>query len=281
MGLEQNSYKIHENSYKDTEIEKELLMYRNWFEKNTTDLWRHKRMLSILDPFLINDKNSYWLTVGDGRFGTSASYINKNNSKALATDIDIKLLEIAKKEKMLPDFAFANAEKLPFEENIFDYAYCKQSYHHFPRPALAVYEMLRVSKKAIMFTEPNDFIPTPFTRRLLQKIKHSIKKITSGKIEHSDTGHYEPIGNYVYGINLRNFEKIALGIGLPCLAYKRFHDVFIPGMENESLSDTAPLFKKLKQGLLIDKLKTWVHLSNTNDNFQTKPYREYFSATKK
>lgn len=264
MGFEENSYRLHERSYEGSAIEKELSVYRNWFDNPTTDLWRHSRMLSVLDPFLRSDQGAGWLTVGDGRFGTSGIYINRNGGKALATDIDISLLEVARQNGMIPDYAYANAEKLPFGDEQFQYAYCKQSYHHFPRPVLAVYEMLRVSQKAVIFTEPHDFVPTPFMRSLLQKIKHLLKKITGRGIVHHDTGNYEDIGNYVYSISVREFEKIALGLNLPAIAFKRFSDVYIAGVEHELQSESAPLYKKIRSELLFTKLKAQLGLGGPN-----------------
>jgi len=265
MGLEENSYKIHAKSFANTEIEKDLPLYKNWFENATTDLWRHKRMLSVLDPFLANHTGANWITVGDGRYGTSAIYINKSKGIALATDIDTRLLEVAAKNNMITDFAYANAEQLPFKDDGFDYAYCKQAYHHFPRPALAVYEMLRVSKQAIIFTEPHDFAPSPAIRALLQKLKHLLKRLTAKKIEHHDTGNYETIGNYVYAVSVREFEKIALGLGLPCIAFKRFNDIYFSGVENEPFSEQAPLYRKIKQQLFSKKIKYFFGLSYPNN----------------
>jgi len=265
MGFEENSYRLHEKSYESASVEKELAIYRNWFDRPTTDLWRHHRMLSVLDPFLACDSGASWLTVGDGRFGTSGIYINRNGGKALATDIDTMLLEIAQQNRMIPGYAYANAEKLPFADGQFDYAYCKQAYHHFPRPVLAVYEMLRVSQKAVIFTEPHDFIPTPFTRSMLQKAKHVLKKMTGRRIAHHDTGNYEDIGNYVYSISVREFEKIALGLNLPGIAYKRFSDIYLPGVENELQSESAPLYKKIRTRLAFAKWKTRLGLGEPNN----------------
>jgi len=265
MGKEEASYRIHENLYNNSDGQKELNLYRNWFNQNTTDLWRHKRMLSVLDSFLETDKNAAWLTVGDGRFGTSAIYINQNGGKATATDIDTKLLEIARSNGMLDLIAYANAEKLPFHDDAFDYAYCKQSYHHFPRPILAVYEMLRVSKKAIVFTEPHDFYPPPPLRAVLQKIKHWLKRITGKTIPHHDTGNYEPVGNYIYGISVREFEKIALGMGFPAIAYKLYHDAYVAGVEQETFSEQAPLYKKLQAEIRKVALQHRIGLNRPNN----------------
>lgn len=264
MGLEEKSYQLHSKSFSEIEIEKDLLTYKNWFEKSTTDLWRHKRMLKVLNPFLDREKGAPWLTVGDGRFGTSATYINQHGGRAIATDIDITLLEVAKQNNMLADYRYANAEKLPFTDEQFDYAYCKQAYHHFPRPILAVYEMLRVSKNAVIFTEPHDFIPSPILRTLLKRTKYFLKNILGKKNIHHDTGNYESIGNYVYSISVREFEKIALGMGLPGIAFKRFDEIYLKGVENEAFHPQAEIFKKIKFILSINKIKHFFGLSYPN-----------------
>jgi hypothetical protein len=124
--------------------------------------------------------------------------------------------------------------------------------------------MLRVSSKAIIFTEPQDFIPTPFTRRILQKTKHLFKRTFGIKILHHDTGNYEPIGNYVYGISVREFEKAALGLNLPCMAYKHFTDIYVVGVEKELQSRSAPLYKKIKLQLMLSQLKKWIMLDGHN-----------------
>ena len=285
MSLEEKSYKIHEKSFAKTEIEKDLNVYRNWFDVFTTDLWRHKRMLSVLDPFLKVHTQARWLTLGDGRFGTSATYINRNGGKAIATDIDLTLLKIAQENKMLPEIAYANAEKLPFSNEEFDYTYCKQAYHHFPRPILAVYEALRVSKQAIIFTEPHEYYPAPVARRFLQKIKHAIKKIIGSPVPHHDTGNYETIGNYIYTISVRDFEKIAQGLGLPCMAYKQFHDIHLKGVETEIFSENAKLYKKIKSAIQLNTIKSKLRITRPNTIqaiiFKLKPDTMIINALKK
>lgn len=264
MGLEEKSYQLHEKTFSDTAIEKDLAIYKNWFDHPTTDLWRHLQMLSVLKPFLKHEPGASWLTVGDGRFGTSATYIQRHGGEALASDISTNLLEVAKKEKMIIDFAFANAEKMPFADEQFNFSYCKQAYHHFPRPIMAVYEMLRVSKQAVMFTEPHDFTPLPVTRNVLQKTKHTIKKLVGKNNPHHDTDNYESIGNYVYSISVREFEKIALGLGLPAIAYKKFDDVYLAGVEKELFSENAALYKKIKATIASRKVENFFGVSSPN-----------------
>ncbi|MCX7986598.1 MAG: class I SAM-dependent methyltransferase, partial [Bacteroidales bacterium] len=51
-----------------------------------------------------------------------------------------------------------NAEQLSVPDNSYDYVSCREALHHFPRPYLALYEMLRVSKKGIIIIEPIDIL---------------------------------------------------------------------------------------------------------------------------
>lgn len=257
----EKSHKLHEASYGDVNTENEYELYKNWYDSNTTDVWRHLRMLEVLHPFFDCNPSATWLTVGDGRFGTAASYINRHGGKVTASDIDIRLLKIAKERGLIPDYVYANAEHLPFDENSWDYAFCKESYHHFPRPYLAVYEMLRVSRKAVMFTEPADWMPNPIPLRFLRWGKNVLRRLTGKTIPHHDEGNYEDIGNYVYSISVREFEKIALGLGLRYIAYKKFHDVFIQGVQHETLSDEAPILKKIKSELRKNSFLTRLGLS--------------------
>lgn len=284
MGFETESYERHQKSFDEARSEKELAKYKNWFDVKTTDLWRHQRMLSVLDPFLKHEAGAFWLTVGDGRFGTSATYISTHGGKALASDIDVRRLEQAKQHHLLHDYRYANAEQLPFADEQFDYAYCKQAYHHFQRPALAIYEMLRVARRAIILTEPNDFVPPPLTRAVLQRTKHFLKRLTGKKISHHDAGNYEPIGNYIYSISVRDFEKMALGLNLPAIAYKRFYDIYFDGVENEPFSSKAPLYRKIKSRIAVGKIKTWLGINYPNNIqmivFKSLPSNEILKSLK-
>jgi ubiquinone/menaquinone biosynthesis C-methylase UbiE len=260
----QKSYLLHEQSYANQDIEAESRLYENWLDKKTTDVWRHLRFLNNIDPLLQNFPDAKWVTIGDGRFGTSANYIHKNAGNALATDIDISLLEIAAKKKWIPAYKYANAEALPFENNEFDFSLCKEAYHHFPRPYIAIYEMLRVSKKAIILMEPSDWIPSPIPRRILQLVKNRLKSIFNIPIPHPDTGNYESIGNYVFSISKREIQKIALGMHLSYIAYKNFDDVYLKGVEQEKTGNNAPLLKKIKKKILFQKLLFQLGLSTHN-----------------
>ncbi|OGJ38668.1 MAG: hypothetical protein A2182_00060 [Candidatus Pacebacteria bacterium RIFOXYA1_FULL_38_18] len=210
--------------------------FLNFENKNTVNYWRHNRMYSFIKPILINDKKAKWLTVGDGKYGTEAHYIEEFSGTALATDISTKLLKIAKKRKYIKNYQKANAEKLPFTENSFDYVFCKESYHHFPRPIIALYEMIRVSKKAVILIEPNDVIRRGFSWKRVAGIEEIKAKVNK----------FEVSGNYVYTISRRELEKIALGLGLETIAFSGFDDHYIPGIENELIENNTVKFKKIK-----------------------------------
>lgn len=47
-----------------------------------------------------------------------------------------------------------NCEALSFPSRSFDFVFCKEGLHHLARPALGLYEMLRVCRKAAIIIEP-------------------------------------------------------------------------------------------------------------------------------
>ena len=264
MSFHEISYKLHEDE-KHTQIESYSLdLYRNWFDSGTVDLWRHLRMLSSLDPLLEECPGARWLTVGDGTYGTSSIYIGKQGGDALPVDINVSLLEVARQTGIIRDYKKENAEALSFPADSFDFAFCKEAYHHFPRPVLALYEMLRVSRKAVILVEPADWLPSPVPRRILQTVKNQLKKLLKREIPHPDTGNFEPIGNYVYNVSEREIQKIALALNLPAVAFKRFHDVYIEGVEFEKANDQSKLLKKTRSGISRNNLLSRLGLSSQN-----------------
>ena len=111
----------------------------SWFDGTTADAWRHARGYEIAD-YLGGAPGEHWFTVGDGRFGLDAIRLKKRGvSDVLATDIDESLLRAAREQGLLPEYRVENAEKLSFANNAFDYGFCKEAYHHFPRPMIALY----------------------------------------------------------------------------------------------------------------------------------------------
>ena len=281
------SYAAHSNTYKQTEVEleEEFQVYKDWFRNDTVDLWRHLRMFKHLDLLLKFYAESKWLSVSDGRWGTATRYLNSKGVKALATDIDVKLLKIAVEKKLIKEYKYENAENLSFKDNEFDFSYCKESFHHFPRAYIALYEMLRVSKVAIVITEPRDWLPSPIVRKLMQTVKNCFKKLLFIDLKHTDTGNYESIGNYIFTVSEREVEKIALGLHLPTIAFKNFQDVYLKGVEKEMVSQNGPLLKKIKIKILLNHLLQFFLIEKTNHItaiiFKVKPKEELKYLLKK
>lgn len=145
------SNKFHDTSYKSHQSHYEKIdrdLGGTWANKDTVDYWRHQRMYSCLDPIIDSNKGAKWLTIGDGRYGTDANYIlSKGETNVIATDIADTYLKIAKEKGFIQDYQVENAEDLSLEDESDDFVLCKESYHHFPRTMVALYEFLRVAKK--------------------------------------------------------------------------------------------------------------------------------------
>lgn len=250
MEFKDTSYEGHTKHFGITNDED----LQKWTRTDTVDYWRHKRMYDTLLPLLKNYKNDKWLTVGDGRYGVDAHYLQQYSDKVIASDITGERLKIAKEKGYVNEYKVENAERMTFEDNSFDFILCKETYHHFPRPAIAVYEMLRVAKKAIVFIEPNDEnIITPQTQSfnsaffwLKQACKNLIKKLLK-KQAYYHQGNYEEVGNYVFSISEREIEKIALGLNYEMVAFKGMNDYYIQGVEYEAAENGNALFEKIKK----------------------------------
>jgi ubiquinone/menaquinone biosynthesis C-methylase UbiE len=231
----------------EAELEDEKRSARNemWFKKHTADYWRHARMYEAVDV-LNAELDSRWLTVGDGRFGLDAIRLTEKGVRSvLPTDISDAFLKKSKEQGLIERYSVQNAEDLSFQDESFDYVFCKESYHHFPRPALALYEMLRVARKAVILVEPND--PNHV---LLRRIKHALKSVLKGSC-HADASYYEDSGNYIYSISRREMEKVALGLNLPVIAMKGLNDHFIEGCEAEAAVWSNPVYRRIRMKCAI------------------------------
>lgn len=120
------SYEKHESWYAD--IEKHLLRIT---VKDTIDYWRHDRMFRFLGP-LLNNKDSKWLTIGDG-IGSDAHWLLNEGINATASDIADNVIKEANRRSLINNFLKINAEDIKLNDDSFDYVLCKEAYHHFPR----------------------------------------------------------------------------------------------------------------------------------------------------
>ncbi|MCX6181179.1 MAG: class I SAM-dependent methyltransferase [Bacteroidetes bacterium] len=259
------SYELHEkikwDTYGTRSTEDNVA---SWKRRDTADYWRHERKYKNLLPLINNDKNATWLTVGDGRFGSDARFLEENGVDVLATDLNIEILQQSKDTGYIKKFEKANAENLQFADNSFDYVLCKESYHHFPRPMVALAEMCRVAKKGVILIEPQD--QDIITRERIRKyppqqllwrsfVNFARTKFLGkapiaviGEIDREDfLPCYEEFGNYVYEVSKPELLKVCYGQNFDAIAFKDMNDHYISGGEFELANDNSPIYRALKR----------------------------------
>ena len=253
------SYQAHEqHQSRHLSEEDKKRLAESWFKGGTIDAWRHLRMYRCLDPLLVSYPSAYWLTVGDGRCGSDAHYIEQKNVRVLATDISDGLLAKAQRRGFIKEYRKENAESLSFADESVDFVLCKESYHHFPRPMMALYEMLRVARKGVVLIEPSENPVLLHPRALVLKlIKEILIRAGLGtRFRSRDTNlidygsdSYEEVGNYVYRVSEREVEKTASGLNLRNVAFKGINDSYVKGVEFEEACETSALFRRIKSDI--------------------------------
>jgi len=220
-----------------------------WFADDRVDSWRHRRMREHILPIIAASKDKKWLTIGDGRYGTDAHYLLTQGVKDVhATDIVDIMLKIGAEKNFISRFSAQNAENLTFGDEEFDYAYCKESYHHFPRPYIAVYEMLRVCREAVILTEPNDVLsPLSLTSSIAKTAARGLKALLGKKVQHHA---FEEAGNYIYTVSDWEMKKLMLGLGLRYCAFKGMNDHYIAGAEQALFSGGTSADRQLKKKIM-------------------------------
>ena len=188
------------------------------------------------------------MTVGDG-YGFDANYFYEKGITVVATDISSTFLPLSKAHGLIKDYSVENAEQLSFEDESFDYVFCKEAYHHFPRPYLAVYEMLRVAREAVIIVEPHD----PISKMpILLAARNLLDKLDTTLLQRYWKNRYslEEVGNYVFKLSEREMDKLANGIGLPGVAFKGINNnYYSPQTVFEPATSSSVVFKKVKRKL--------------------------------
>jgi SAM-dependent methyltransferase len=208
-------------------------------------------------PVIKATQDKRWLTIGDGRYGTDAHYLLSQGIRHVhASDMVDTLLKLGAEKGFINEYSIQNAEHLTFSDEQFDYVYCKEAYHHFPRPYIAVYEMLRVCREAVILTEPNDLLaPRSPIQAVGIALWEGLKKLLG---RHVDYHVFEDVGNYVYSLSELEVKKLMLGVGLRYCAFKRLNDRYIPGAELAPMSggtkEQQKIKKDIERGILRDDL---------------------------
>jgi len=242
-----DKYDNHDNEWvKCLEDPERKAVAASWLRDDTVDAWRHRRMRETLLPLIKADQLATCLTVGDGRYGTDAHFFLEQGIDCHASDMTSRLLGIAHNSGYIREYSLQNAESLTFKDGTFDYVYCKESFHHFPRPWLAVYEMFRVARKAVILLEPAD--NTCFPPRACARMLKDLGRRLIGRTSRNDERHdFEPVGNYIYSLSLSECEKFLLGMHYRWIASIGLNDYYEEGVEFCPLSGGSSVQRALKE----------------------------------
>ncbi len=205
----------------------------SWLKKSTFDNQRHSRPLQKLIPLLT--KSSSWLTIGDGRFGTDGQFLLSNGAiRVHCSDMSDTLLKIAYKQGLINEYSQQNAEYLSFPDNSFDYVLIKESFHHFPRPYIALNEAYRVASKAVVIIDNTD--ESSIYNLLISFLKSIFKNRQPLFLQQFS---FEPVGNFVYKTNKKELSKFLLGLHQRHVAFSYTCDVYEKGVEFLDLYESS------------------------------------------
>ncbi len=213
-------------------------------------------MYSNLQPILSTDPGASWLTIGDS--GADAAYIRGHSSGPVAaSSITRAQLDAVAGQGYLDGIEIQeiNAEKIDLPDHCFDYVYCKEAYHHFPRPPVAFYEMMRIARKAVVLCEPSD----PYPRRLLDVLRAAAKYVLRGQSRQD--AEFEEAGNFVFRISLQEIRKMATAVGYDRVYWRYFNDLFIRGLAGRPRTEALPGFI-LKLGICLQDVACSSRLMN-------------------
>ena len=147
---------------------------------------------------------------------------------------DKKTLEVIKKDKRV-SYEIEDMESLSYKSSSFDLVFAKEAIHHVPRPVLAIYEMLRVAKKAIIFIEPHE----TFIGKILEKLN------IASKYEKNQDGNLNFRDNYVYRWSQGEIIKILNSYYLESGYKVIFSNCWMSNRYNIKLPSLAKIFSIL------------------------------------
>lgn len=132
---EKSSRRFDEWSKKYDRSLLQFLMFRRSHNMFISNIIRDSRKISILD-----------VGCGTGEF-TMKLKGYKKDADIHGLDIAPHMINIAKsKFGNEINFRVGDVEKMPYEDNYFDYLTCSHSFHHYPHKKKAVHEMFRILK---------------------------------------------------------------------------------------------------------------------------------------
>jgi SAM-dependent methyltransferase len=260
-----NQQQAHVASYKQQErrISELRLMthaeFRNY--ELTVDAWRHQRMMKPVHPLAMADAWS-WLTIGDLHGWDAARLRGMGAFAVTASDLSDVRLEHARREGIIDEYRVENAEKMSAEDGSYDVVFCKEAFHHLPRPWVGLYEMLRVARKVVLLIEPRDWAidggsvtvtgPKGLLGSLMAWIGRRLGRPPGvvpvrSLFRLGGTPTYEEVGNYMFSMSSREVEKVALGMDLPAVGFYALNDHFEKGLSEYTASGDDPEYLRFRK----------------------------------
>lgn len=236
-----------ERSYnQQSKHESTMGMSSRYTEPDSIDNWRHTRILNLTKALVEALPEAKWLTVGDGRYGSDAGYLTQKGVDVIATSLTDESLRIAYENGYIKKYQAMNAENIALPEDSVDFVLCKESYHHCPRPPIALYEMLRVARIGVVLIEPLD------NMKLLDFFKNMLKKLLRG--DSDDDLQFEPSGNFLYRLDLRELSKMMTAMGNEVIAFKGINDFYHPRFNTGNVKMANLSFSMTKLGIAVQNI---------------------------
>ena len=210
------SEKISESYARQTSEEQRMGYPSSIIRPDSIDAWRHYRILDELKPLFEHCPEKTWMTIGDGRFGSDAFYLKKKGLDVLATSLFEDNLRKSSEDGYINKFKSINAEDISMDDESIDFIICKEAYHHFPRPPVGLYEMLRVAKTAVILIEPAQ------ENRIIYMLKGLLKFILRGE----GNIQFEISGNFLYKVDLKELKKLLCAMGGYGFSHKGINDFY-------------------------------------------------------
>ena len=219
----------------------------------------HERLYQFLSPIIAAAPDAGWLTIGDS--GGDAYWLRANGVRGpiLASSITKDQIEALKAAGHLEGIAVAalNAEAIDRPDMSHDYVLCKEAFHHFPRPMIGFYEMMRVCKVALVFAAEPCSADRP---RLLDLIKTTVKTALRRNTIYANPD-FEQSGNYVYGLSLFEVFKALTALQLGPLYYQHRNAFWTLAVASRARDDRlAGLI--MRGGILVQDIACRLGLMN-------------------
>jgi len=228
----QISYQLHiEQNRKSNESVPNIIQ-----NEYLIDTWGHKRLYEPLRPLIAAYPNLRWMTIGD--YGADAYFLRKMGcANVIATNIVDLQLQYLKESGVLSgiEVKAINAEQIALPDESVDLVLCKESYHHFPRPPIAFYEMLRVCREAVVLIEPRE----PNMKRPLDMLRVFVKTILRRKKKIEQL--FEHCGNFIFRLSEKEITKAMIALQKDCVATKHLNSFYFAPIARKTVHQKIPM----------------------------------------